>query len=358
MLRTPSSSNAVRCDLYKYHVVVAERMMFFFSRAESPMKQQVERNRLWSARLRVVKIMELWLKDHVTVDVGNDEVSEILHVHFMVGKVLYPTDNRDALFTFVPYENEHMSGRLRKPGMYALFRDELTRLHKQMVIDAPPVPPTWAEAFPLVESSAGKLQLKRLKTELEKGGYDTKIVEQVMIGLILRYACVGGWDGAMHSSVPKSWSSAFEGSVDCFASPMNHRFPVYYSMFEEDILYFHSKGNFFLDRGSILPIGRYHMHPPDIPCFYKEIHRILCTSLPSVTMKIILVVPAFVSMGSMGKKFDKLVVDQIDAAFKLEIPRMPLVHANGFCLTSPIMAYIMGVFPSRSKLVGFFYQQD
>ena len=58
-----------------------------------------------------------------------------------------------------------------------------------------------------------------------------------------------------------------------------------------------------------------------------------------------------------AKKFDRLVMDQVDAGFKLEIPKMPLMHTNGFCLTSRAFVYVIGLFPSRSKLVHFFYMQ-
>ena len=332
-------------------------MRFFFSMCESPVKQQSNRNRLWSARLRVVKIMEGWLQDHVKADVDADAVRDILHVHFMVGKAMHPCDDRDALFTFAPYENEHMVERLRTPALYALFREELARLHKQIVIDTPPAPPTWAETYPLVESSVGKVQLRRLKTQLEGDGHATDLVRQVLIGLILRYCCVGGFDSALHASVPASWSQAFEEFTDCFASPMQHLFPAYYSLFEEDKLYFHSSGNFFRERGSKLAAGRYHMHPPDIQCFHNEIHRIVQASLPAALMKIILVAPGWQATELMAKKFDRLVMDQVGAGFKLEIPRMPLMHTNGFCLTSLAFVYVIGAFPSRSKLVHFFYRQ-
>ena len=333
-------------------------MKYFFSRCESPVKQQSERNRLWAARLRVVRIMEGWLRDHVKSDVDADGVSDVMHVHIMVGKALHPSDDRDALFTLTPFENEHMAERLRAPGLCVAFREELARLHQQLVVDTPPAPPTWAEVHPLVESSAGRSQLGRMKTLLELDGHAMDLVEQVLIGLVLRYTCVGGFDSsALHASVPASWSQAFQGFTDCFASPMQHVLPSYHSLFDEDSLYFHSKGNFFRGRGSKLPAGCYHMHPPDIPCVHEEIHRIVQASLPAVTMKIVLVAPSWAAGETIAKKWDRLVTDEADAGFKLEIPRMPLVHLNGFCLTSPAVVFVVGAFPSRSRLVQFFYQQ-
>jgi hypothetical protein len=98
-----------------------------------------------------------------------------------------------------------------------------------------------------------------------------------MIGLVLRYMCLGAFDSNFHGSVPQSWAQELPGFVECFASPFNHKFRTYYTMFEQD-RDFGSSGNFFVmleRKGGILPPGRYEMNPPWMNAMYERLQEVI-----------------------------------------------------------------------------------
>ena len=335
-------------------------MRFIFgAKPPAAVQEQTDRNKAWGARLRVVLLMEAWLRDNLRPDEAGcaEQIREHLHAHLILGKALHPTDTRDPLFTFMPFENRALKEALRYEHRYVEFCAELQR-QCEMSKDMGPAPePTWEQAHALVSSAKGMERLRELKEGLERQRLSMELIEQVIIGLVLRYACVGGFEGSvLHACVRESWGEAFDGFVDCFASPMNHRFKEYYSLFEEDAIYFGSKGNFFAAGVKKIPAGCYHMHPPFIDGVFEALLKVLRASIgpDRPTTKVLLVTPKW-DHTTYSKPLDRLVVDQVDAAFKLELPRMSFVHTNGFCLTEQAMVYIFGAFPSRSKLVHFFY---
>jgi hypothetical protein len=99
---------------------------------------------------------------------------------------------------------------------------------------------------------------------ITSSGLDIMCREQAKIGLILRYRCVGGFDSNLHGSVPANWNNELTGFVECFASPLNHKFDRFHSMFDEDCV-FGGRGDFFKllsDNGRIFPPGDYEINPP------------------------------------------------------------------------------------------------
>jgi hypothetical protein len=67
--------------------------------------------------------------------------------------------------------------------------------------------------------------------------------------------------------------------VECFASPFNHKFTTYFSIFEEDRV-FGSQGNFFKTikehHGTLPPnVQRFEMNPPWINAVYERLVEIV-----------------------------------------------------------------------------------
>jgi hypothetical protein len=90
-------------------------------------------------------------------------------------------------------------------------------------------------------------------------------IEDQMTGLVLRYKCMGGFGDNLHGSVPSNWASAMGADwAECFALQLNHKFNMYYSIFDQDKV-FGSRGNFFLymhGMRNVLPDGKYEINPP------------------------------------------------------------------------------------------------
>ena len=87
--------------------------------------------------------------------------------------------------------------------------------------------------------------------------------------------------------------------VECFASPFNHKFATYFSIFEEDRA-FGSEGNFFKaikENNGLLPSGfqRFEMNPPWINVVYERLVEIVDNSLSARTnLEIIVLAPQWV----------------------------------------------------------------
>ncbi len=230
--------------------------------------KMIQSNKEWKWRLDVVDSMEKWVKEHLTKRGEFDrcdrsdaqkeaKAKEYLYGYLFWGRRQYP-DSKDPLFF-------HDSGASRDrslenqmtPGAYMEF---LVEFAKQMQ------PPDtfgdevqYADVESYLGDSRGAFNTCIAALELDDG-----CKEQAKIGLILRYRCVGGFDSNLHGSLPEAWSKSLSNFVECFASPLNHKFKAFHSMFEEDNI-FGGKGDFFKylsDNSGILPPGNYEINPP------------------------------------------------------------------------------------------------
>jgi len=100
-----------------------------------------------------------------------------------------------------------------------------------------------------------------------------------MIGLVLRYKCMGAFSDNLHASFPSYWMDVLgKNFVECFASPFNHKFEKYYSIYEQDRV-FGSLGNFFSmveQNNGILPLcAKYEINPPWNNQMYEKVQEIL-----------------------------------------------------------------------------------
>jgi hypothetical protein len=147
--------------------------------------------------------------------------------------------------------------------------------------------------------------LHRVKTQqivlkLEDFASRSNVPTPVIIGLVLRYLCVGGLDDNLHASITHSGAAAIGSQcVECFASPFNHKFTTYYSMFEEDRV-FGSQGNLFKaikeHNGTLPPnFQRFEMNPPWINTVYERLVEIVDYALSTRSdLEIIVLAPQWV----------------------------------------------------------------
>jgi len=252
-------------------------------------------NKLWQRRLNVVLAMEVWMRDHLSEFVlgknraverrkdseYEDKGREYLYCHLLLGKTVYP-GGEDPLFTdwggdlasFLGHDPSlHKQLELCRNGTcepsngnVSQFRMELeqrialinTSVDGDDVVRLPAVLAAYVQdrhALDVVQGVAASLN----------GHLSQSIVDEHIIGLILRYRCIGGFDSNQHGSISKAWSESFPHMTECFASPLNHVFGDYFSVFDEDAV-FGSRGNLLktIDHvGGILPDGGlFEMNPP------------------------------------------------------------------------------------------------
>ena len=178
-----------------------------------------------------------------------------------------------------------------KPGMYPAFQARVQHQLRRVIgfnpLDVSVV--TWRE----VSQGMNGTSISRLR-ELCNQLDDQVDKRTEMIGLVLRYQCMGGFTDNFHGSVPCRWGAVLDKFTECFASPLNHKFENYYSMFEQDRV-FGSKGNFFRmveENGGVIPSGRYEMNPPWMNAMYELLVEIIEKSvLKQNTIQAIIVGP-------------------------------------------------------------------
>jgi hypothetical protein len=253
-------------------------------------------NSHWMKRLKSLENLANWVSrnfsaEPVTFDGSRSHIKKLalggkkrkgwqyVYEHLAVGKMMFPLERVDPLFTASQYEDESLKLQLR-PGGYREFQRmvqaTLASLHDEFTEQCD-YSPTWEdmERDPefkeeLVTNTASKGILDKLRRELcaRLGEADPRAdrVDQEMIGLVLQYKCIGAFSDNLHGSVPELWRELLGDQwVECFASPFNHKFDKYYSMYEQDRV-FGSLGNFFstmeITQGVLPAYGKYEMNPP------------------------------------------------------------------------------------------------
>ena len=261
-------------------------------------------NKVWWLRLRCVHELVNWVlhklnTKHETWGSALDKkdtpegrkrkAMQYVIDHIALGKMLYPFESVDPLFTSSQYEDESMQLQLL-PGKYPDFQAQVQRKIRRISEFDPRTAPSvrWGVALRRISPEA-RAFLNRIAENIPEGENRSDAV----IGLVLRYKCMGGFNNNFHGSVPAAWAEALDGYVECFASPFNHKLDKYHSMFDEDKV-FGSEGNFFsmlAQNGGILPPGQYQMNPPWMNAAYEQIQSILEASLPKGGITVLLIGP-------------------------------------------------------------------
>ena len=180
-----------------------------------------------------------------------------LYCHLLLGKTLHPGGS-DPLFTDDEYLFDagvfrdislqkqldlDRSGEFTSGGG-GIGRNVSAFLvamggHKASInedIDSAVAPVLSAVQTAYVPQSAAAV-IGRLRNELSPR-CSSAIIDEHIIGLILRYRCIGGFSSNQHASIQGQWGETFGKMIECFASPLNHVFSDYYSVFEDDNVLF------------------------------------------------------------------------------------------------------------------------
>jgi hypothetical protein len=266
-----------------------------------------ETNRAWLERVKLVRELvawvgsnlkeipvKRWMKPRDVEQLRESKAAQYVYGYLCLGKMLFPEDNADPLFTdpkIRVYSDYQMFTQL-KPGMYHKFVEEVSERFHSVQMGKYVEYATWHRVTNGLPRNCMTI-LARLQDELcDRHGFSRAtlgksqddFVSQNMIGLVLRGQCIGAFDNNLHGSVKAGWQdivSRVGEFTECFASPFNHKFDTYYSMFEEDRA-FGSLGNFFTmvqrNRG-VLPPGNYQMNPVFTNAVFERVADILKASI-------------------------------------------------------------------------------
>jgi hypothetical protein len=157
------------------------------------------------------------------------------------------------------------------------------------------------------------------------GRFPPEVVREHMIGLILRYRCIGGFESNQHASIQRGWIDTFPNMLECFASPLNHVFNDYFSVFEEDTV-FGSKGNLLRSiKDGVLPTraGReephdVEMNPPFEETILDKAADIVCNTFADIgcVVRLVMFVPNwtdsafFVKLDELAKELPHAVMEE------------------------------------------------
>lgn len=292
-------------------------------------------NKLWARRLKLVNEISKWVADNLKKkqrrhDRNLQKGQQYVYQNIIIGKMLFPDNGGDELFTFEDFDDESMRTEIYEEK-YTEFKRGMNKVQSRLC-DTTWLPNiTWDKASSQLEQKLETQSIDVLQTlqdqlcetrTIEKGPvgqHTNKIIEQTMIELVLRYKCVGGFDNNLHCSVSETWSETLKDFTECFASPLNHKFPSYFSMFDHDKA-FGSKGNFFNyvnEQSGKLPSGSYQINPPWINVVFERIADILHASMGNDIIAVI------VAPNWGDAKF----VEQFDAL--LEIPKYKTHSKSG-----------------------------
>jgi len=227
------------------------------------------------------------------------KAGQYVYLHYIAGRLSDKIrDEYDPLFCvrnddhtkLDDYEDPILSNHL-KAGDYAKFK-ELEQEAYDVVssyktIDTL-VPITWKVItsdhvnYPIKKYGISILQRLQDEAHLKYGypnqeedetppklGEGNQLVVENIIGLTLRYLCIGGFTDAIHSAIPDQFKDIMPECAECFASPLNRKLKKWFSFFARD-RFFGSEGNFFsvcAENGDRLP--------PDLKLFCSVSHAFL-----------------------------------------------------------------------------------
>lgn len=276
-----------------------------------------ETNSVWLKRVELVEQLVAWVRPRLLDPKARkraDKAAQYVYGHLCLGKMLFSKPDLDPLFTIIDYPDEQMVEQIGELA-YTAFREQLKKTYGDlcMFLHAPTrKTATWEMAVDGLSEASMKV-LDRIKRELRvpkefSGAGEREYIHQNMIGVVLRGKCIGAFDNNLHGSVKSRWGDIIGNYQECFASPFNHKFVHYYSMFEEDRA-FGSLGNFFSmvdSNGGILPDGEYQMNPVWMNVAFEMIADILERSITHGANLICVIVAPHWDLSKFRLQFNKL----------------------------------------------------
>jgi hypothetical protein len=201
-----------------------------------------------------------------------DKGKGYLYCHLLLGKAMC-SGGTDALFTDDYFEDvslwKQLEGRQPDPAQSSFRSEKVVRFWTELgnARDQYDSSSDGVVLNVLTKIRIASPAVKQLTLEIQRAHSTTptQVVEEMITGLILRYRCVGGFESNQHASIALEWRTEFPSLHECFASPLNHVFDSYYSVFDDDML-FNGMGNFFRmveqNHGCLLDGPSYEMNPP------------------------------------------------------------------------------------------------
>jgi Phosphorylated CTD interacting factor 1 WW domain len=220
-----------------------------------------------------------------TLEKKLSKAGQYVYLHYIAGRLSDKIkDEYDPLFCvrnddhemLDDYEDPILSNHL-KAGDYAKFKEleqEAYDVVSSYKISNALVHITWKDIisdyqkYPINKYGINILQKLQDEAHLKYGypnqeedktlpklGEGNQLVVENIIGLTLRYLCIGGFTDAIHSAIPDQFKDILPECVECFASPLNRKLKRWFSFFARDT-FFGSEGNFFTvcaDNGDKLP---------------------------------------------------------------------------------------------------------
>ena len=307
-------------------------------------------NKQWMRRLCVVMEMEKWVADNLKkkgeydrFDRHNaalvDKGKEYFYGYLFWGRRKFPT-SADPLF----FDNEDIvsdDGSLAsqlEDGKYPEFIRKLNEtIESKMKSGDVDADVTYGNVSCYVGPS--NTVIETLKDRLPEGCSK----DHEIIGLILRYRCVGGFESNLHGSVTADWGRMFDGYTECFASPLNHKFNIFHSVFDEDGV-FGGSGDFFKMVGKnegVLPSGSYEINPPFHSTLLDQVAEIVDRSFRSnvENLKIVMIVPKW-SHTNFIPKLDNVCFFLEERGYVLD-EKYGYKHTNGRPLTANTKFYVL-----------------
>lgn len=270
-------------------------------------KVNAQTHKQWVKRRQLIGHLASWVFHHLDpckrpsdepVTRRYGKAHQYVYEHFAIGKMKYPLEGMDPFFTHAAYVDSSMANMLRE-GLYPVFQQLVWSCIGRFEWFNP-------DSVGAIELCAvlrcyekpvqAKITELRARLRALHPAKPEAWHENQTLGLILRYECMGGFTDNLHGSVPAAWSQHLgpDACIECFASPFNHKFTAYHSLYSMDSV-FGSRGNFFemvaRARGGLLPAGSYEMNPPWNNEMYEELVAILGRSIPVHAIQAIIVGP-------------------------------------------------------------------
>jgi hypothetical protein len=307
-------------------------------------------NKVWKRRLDVVLFMEKWVALHLKPRGAYDcsdrphavlmeKGKEYFYGHLFWGRMCFPggSDPLFADYQKSPLQDTSIQEQL-VDGAYGLFVETLARC-RRFYMDADARLDSEVTVDDVEGYAKGGHFYSKLKCELWSTIGDRALRRCILVSLILRYRCVGGFESNLHGSVPMEWGYKLGGFIECFASPLNRKFYRFYSFFEEEDEAFGAEGDFFrvvAKNGGVLPPGDYQINPPFHEGVLNYVADIVKLSLEtSYGIRVVMVVPNWK---------DAPFIDTLNSARcvgRVFSKRYDYCHFNGGRLCADTLFYIM-----------------
>ena len=309
-------------------------------------------NKKWMMRLNIVIEMEQWvaenLKDRGLYDVYDrsecvklSKAKEYLYGYLFWGRRNFTQDS-DPLFFYDDgvIQDESLVNQMNH-GKYTVFVRLLQEKFKQVMnFDPVSIEKVTMDVVNqyLVGSSHTVIENCRSKIT------DTANTDEHIIGLILRYRCIGGFESNLHGSVPEAWKTLLVDFTECFASPLNNKFDRFHSMFTEDGPFGGSVDffNYVKQSGNILPQGKYEINPPFHLALLDQVAGIVSDSFHSDSgpnLRVVMVVPDW-GDADFVKILDS-VCDFLKPRGVVYIKKYDYKHSNGQPLSTRTRFYVL-----------------